>query len=425
MGMKVQLVPMVVDTKAKSERAIRVPFNPFYTATRPMQIAPCGIHPVMANETLTAFKFESRVVTDPLAAPLIGAAMEYYLFYVKLTDLISISDAVKAMITTPLTPYANATAADAAWYHNGGGVNWTKLAYQRVIETWFRTEMESAATAVVGDYNIASIKHPHTGPFGSIAEAANVAGLSDLGDQTTSEALDLALESYDQLRDNGLINMSYEDYLRMVGIRTTREADHEPELITQFRKWSYPTNTVDPATGVPTTAMSFVFDETRQKLRKAFKEWGFLLLLSVYRPKFYRANQGGAVAHFFDRGVSWIPSVLSENPATSLRIFQDAATDGPLGTSQAAGYAVDMRDLLHYGDQFTNVSLGAASGRNLATLPLDATEARYVTSADIDAVFSGANKTIRQDGYYKPSILSPMGPDVTGQNLALMGGFGG
>lgn len=424
MAMQVQLVPMMVSDQKKTERVIRTPFNPFYVANRPMQIAPVGIHPVLAGETMTAFKFESRVITDPLANPLSGAAQEYYLFYVKLTDLVSISDAVKAMITTPLTPYANATAADAAWYHNGGGVNWLKLCYNRIIETWFRTEMESAATAVVGDYNIASIKHPHTGPFGSIAEAANVTGLSDLGDQTTSEALDLALESYDQLKDNGLINMSYEDYLRMVGIRTTRESDHEPELISQWRKWSYPTNTVEPTTGVPTSALSYVFEETKQKLRKSFKEWGFLILLTVHRPKWYRANQGASVANFFDRGVSWIPSVLNDNPATSIRIFNDAATDGPLGTSQAAAYAIDMKDLLHYGDQFTNLSLATAQGRNLATLPLDATEARYVTTADMDAVFSGANKTIRQDGYFKPSILSPVGPDATGQNLAIMQGFG-
>lgn len=417
--MKVQLVPMVVGDGQKSQRVTRSPFNPFYIASRPMQITPCGIHPVLANETLTNMKFEARMVTDPLASPLSGGALEFYCFYVKLTDLVSIDDAVKAMITTPLTPYTNATASNAAWYHNGGGVNWTKLCYDRIVEVYFRTEQESASTAVVGDYALASIKSPHTGAFGSIAEAANYTGLSDLGDQTTSEALDLALESYDQLKDNGLINMSYEDYLRMVGIRVNREANHEPELLWSTRKWSYPTNTVDPATGVPTTAMSFVM-ENATKSRKLFKEWGFLVLLSVFRPKFFRANQNGAVAHFFDRGVSWIPSILNQNPATSIRLFTDAATDGPLGTSQATGYGLDMADLLHYGDQFTNLSLASASGRNLATLPLDATEARYVTTTDMDAIFSGASKTWRCDGYWKPSMLSNVGPDQTGQNLSLM-----
>lgn len=424
MAVKVQLVPMMVADKARTERVVRSPFNPFYVANRPMQLAPVGIHPVLANETMTSFKFESRVVTDPLANPLSGAGQEYYLFYVKLTDLVAVDDAVRSMITTPLTPYVNASAANVAWYHNGGGVNWLKLCYDRIIETWFRTEMEAANTALLDDYALASIRHPHTGAFGSIAEAANLTGLSDLGDQTTSEALDLALESYDQLKDNGLINMSYEDYLRMVGIRTTKEADHEPELIWSNRKWAYPTNTVDPATGVPSSALSYVF-EVSTKTKKIFKEWGFLVMLTCHRPKFYRKNQGGSVAHFFDRGVSWIPQVLSENPATSVRIFSDTATDGPLGTSQAGVYALDMRDLLHYGDQFTNLSMAAGSGRNLATLPLDASEARYVSAADVDAVFSGANKTVRQDGYWKPSILSPVGQDVTGQNMAIMSGFGG
>jgi hypothetical protein len=79
-----------------------------------------------------------------------------------------------------------------------------------------------------------------------------------------------------------------------------------------------------------------------------------------------------------------------------------------------------MRDTLHYGDQFTNLSLAAASGRNLATLPTDANESRFVSTADMDAIFSGANKAIRYDGYWKPSILGQAGQDQTGQNLAMV-----
>lgn len=404
----------------KQLRSTRQPFNPFYVASRPMQVTPIGsAHPVLANETLVNMKFESRVVSDPLISPLSGGAMEYYLFYIKLTDLITIDDAVKQMITAPFTPYVNASAANVAWYHNGGGVNWTKLCYDRVIETYFRTEMETSAQFVVGDYALASIRWPHNGPFESIAEAANVTGLSDLGDMTTSTALDQALEAYQLLKDNGLINMSYEDYQRMVGVRVPKEEDHEPELIWTTRKWSYPTNTVEPTTGVPSSALSYVF-EASAKSRKSFKEWGFLLPVSVFRPKWMRANQNAAMSHFFDRGVSWIPAILNPDPATSTRIFADTATDGPLGVSQALAYAVDMRDLLHYGDQFTNLSLAAASGRNLATLPTDANEARYVSSVDMDAIFSGASKTIRQDGYWKPSILGSSGPDSSGQNLAMI-----
>lgn len=403
----------------KSLRQTRSPFNPFYVSGRPMQIVPCGIHPVLANETMTATKFECRVVTDPLTNPLAGASQEFYMFYVKLTDLTTVTAAVRNMITTPFTPYANVTAADPLFYHNGFGINWLKLCYDRIIECHFRTEQESAATAVVGGYSLASIRSPHTGGFASIAEAANLAGLSDLGDMTTSEALDQALEAYTLLSDNNLINMSYEDYQRMVGVKVQTEGDHEPELLWTTRKWSYPTNTVEPTTGVPSSAMSFVF-ENSTKARKIFKEWGFLVMLSVYRPKFFRGNQGAAMAHFFDRGVSWIPSVLNSDPATSIRIFEDTVPDGPLGASQAVKYGLDMRDVLHYGDQFTNLSLAAPSGRNLAALPTDASEARFISSADMDATFSGASKAIRYDGYWKPSILGQAGNDVTGQNLAMV-----
>lgn len=414
---RIKIVPQMME-QFKSKRMTRSPFNRFYTASRPMQITPVGIHPVLAGETMVSLKFESRMVTDPLAAPLEGGALEYYLYYVKLTDLVSVDDAVKAMITTPFTPYVNATAANSAWYHNGGGVNWLKLCYDRIVEVDWRTEGESSSTAVVGDYALASIRSPHTGAFSSIAEAANVSGLSDLGDMTSSTALDQALESYQLLKDNGMVNMTYEDFLRMVGMRVTTEKDREPELIWTTREWKYGTNTVEPTTGVPSTAMSYVFEKDA-KSRKKFTEWGFLVMLSVWRPSWFRGNQGASLAHFFDRGVAWIPQMLNPDPATSIRIFADTATDGPLGASQATGYALDMSDLLHYGDQFTNLSLGTASGRNVATLPLDATEARFVTATDMDAVFSGANKTWRQGGYWKPGILSDRGPDTTGVNLAM------
>lgn len=74
----------VVNQVQKQGRVTRKPVHNFNVETRPFQIQPVMIAPVLAGETLNNLLLQSRVVTMPLKNPLIGWWKEYYFFYVKL-----------------------------------------------------------------------------------------------------------------------------------------------------------------------------------------------------------------------------------------------------------------------------------------------------------------------------------------------------
>ena len=69
------------------KRVMRNPAHPWQLRTRPYQIQPCMISPVLPGETLKNLVGMSRVVTKPIANPLIGWWCEYYVFYVRLRDI--------------------------------------------------------------------------------------------------------------------------------------------------------------------------------------------------------------------------------------------------------------------------------------------------------------------------------------------------
>jgi hypothetical protein len=71
----------------KSRRIPRNPQHRFYLETRPWQIQPFLIAPVLPGETMKNLLLQSRVVSDPLLASLTGWFCEYYFFYCKHRDL--------------------------------------------------------------------------------------------------------------------------------------------------------------------------------------------------------------------------------------------------------------------------------------------------------------------------------------------------
>ena len=79
-------------------RKSRRPSHPFQLKTRPWQIQPFCIAPVLPGETLKNLLLQSRVVSDPLKHPLIGWWCEYYYFYVKHRDLAGRDDFTEMML---------------------------------------------------------------------------------------------------------------------------------------------------------------------------------------------------------------------------------------------------------------------------------------------------------------------------------------
>jgi len=95
--------------------------------------------------------------------------------------------------------------------------------------------------------------------------------------------------------------------------------------------------------------------------------------------------------------------MMRDDPYTSMVLVPTATVgNGPLA-NQTEGYWFDMRDLLLYGEQFTNFALGASDGG--IAMPQADGQKRYPTLAMADALFSGENKQILEDGICNLTIL--------------------
>lgn len=406
----------IVQEMPKQRRIERSPSHQFHLKTRPWQIQPCVIAPVLPGETLKNAQLQSRVVTQPLKNPFIGWWTEYFMFYVKHRDLEQ--SARDAMIDLMLDPEATLTslqtAAQVKTYHYANAVDFVQLCLTRVVEEYFRDESETYAAAGLVDGLPVAAAVPNEAMWTDSLIDTTVLPDGGVAVDGTSPTTDVSYEQFDAkykqwefLRANKLIDMTYEDYLRSFGVRVADpEKPHIPELLRHWREWTYPTNTVDPATGIPSTAASWAIQGRADKDR-LFKEPGFIFVCTVSRPKVYLNKQRGAAVHMLDTPMSWLPALLRDEPYTSMREFTNA--NGPL-TGTTNGYWVDVRDLFLYGDQFVNFAI-TDTGYGEVALPTAAMQKKYPSATDMDNLFTGATtatRLIQQDGILNMSILGTL-----------------
>ena len=250
-------------------------------------------------------------------------------------------------------------------------------------------------------------------------EGDAIAGATDAGD------LDRLMDAFNALRALGIADMTYEDWLRSQGIAIPDKDENKPELLAHFSEFQYPSNTIDPSTGTPSSAVSWVFKNGNRD-PKFFKEPGFVMGISVTRPKVYFSGLAGSAAGFAQRAWDWTPNYTADMPETSLKYF--APGTGPMGdrTTDTDAYWLDMRDELLYGDQWQNVVafnvVPATTGANhLLALPDTALNWKYPTEAMCKSFFVDAAGTafhIRQDGYVSLNIKG-LQVDFTKGNFAL------
>lgn len=413
----------------KTGRVGRYPKHVFQTVAQPMVAWPFMIAPVLPGETLDNLFFESRVVSDPVLNKLIGWKHEYYFFYCKISDLMT--DAIRDMFVDPTNTDLTATlgvgANDRAFYTAKGGIDYAKRCYHRVIDTWFRDAGEDHTDHVTADGK-AIVQIKDTFWMDSITDEDLMPQGADLPDDAANATigdLDRLMDAWEQLRALGLAQPTYEDFLRSYGIAIPNKDEDKPELLCRFSDFQYPTNTINPANGTPTSALSWVF-KNGDKKAKFFKEPGFIIGVHVTRPKLYYAGLAGNMAAFMGRAWDWMPNYLRDMPETSLKHFP---TDtGPLGdrTTAPDGYWVDMNDLLMYGDQWHDVqafpAVPANVGANhLIALPAgDTFNAKYLAEADLDDFFvTDGTEYIRSDGYVSLAIKGAQ-RDTTRGNFAQM-----
>jgi len=367
-----------------AERHTRSPKHNFAVDTQMWEIQPICIAPVLPGETLNGLTIQTRVVTPPLKSKTVGWWLEYYFFYVPFRQMPDAANLVAMFIDPTIT--LSPTAASGRDYYDGRGYNFTSQCLEVVTREWFRREGESWSAYVIRT--------------GRPAASVNMDNLSESLIDTTllpdGGALTGNLDDLDRARivleyrrqlemagaDGGQVD--YEEILASYGasLRVAQRRDR-PELLRYIRDWTYPTNTVEPTTGVPTTAASWAINDRADKNR-AFNEPGFIFGVQVIRPKVYMTNQTGNGSVLLDRAQRWLPPTMEEaGMERSLAEFTNA--QGPYGKAAggfANGYWLDVRDLFNHGDQYLDPAVaGNWSNYNPVALPTVGQDARYPTLA--------------------------------------------
>ena len=404
----------LLENQPKVGRVSRRPKHPFSLRTRPWQIQPFMIAPVMPGETMKNLLLQSRTVTKPIKNKLVGWWCEYMFFYVKHRDLSIASNLIDMhMKNTPL-PGGLRNVTYSPGYNTGvNSVNYVQYCWESVVTHWFRMEGDGAWNAPnIGGIPIANINHI-TGleSLRSGADAAPVQDHETPGEVSTLPfGVDAAwadeYEQWQSMRALKLTEVSFEDYLRQFGVKTKeiQEDESRPELIRHMREFSYPTNTVEPTTGVASSAVVWSSADRADKDRY-FSEPGFIFGVQVVRPKVYFSGQKGALVGYLDDAFAWLPAASMDQGWTTVRNYN--FDTGPLAGAEGSGsYWLDLRDLYVYGDQYVNYAV--AAGDPIVSLPSGGFKSRYASATDADNLFVGATaatRLIETDGVVSLSIL--------------------
>ena len=400
---------MAVQVMQNVGRRSRTPTHTFQVRHIPFGIQPFFIAPVLAGETMKNLLFQSRAVSDPIRNPLVGWWLEYYFFYVKLTDLDARDTIMNALIDPTNSMASLNEAANIRYYHAAGGPNWTKLCLKRVVEEYFRDEGDAWDIFKVDTDIPQAMLQGETWQNSLMTSAALVNNDFNVdlnaNETITASEIERAWSQWQLLKSGNLVDMSWEDYLRTFGVKPPEEATHRPELIRYVREWTYPTNHIDPTNGAATSAVSWGIQERADKDR-FFKEPGFLFGVTVARPKVYSTKQTGSAVELMENAYAWLPAALRSDANASL--VRNTGTNSVLTGLGATEYVVDMKDLLLYGDQFLNFDATAANinASGVALPANDLSNIRFVPSADINGLFVSQDvNRVRQDGVVRLSIL--------------------
>lgn len=415
----------------RTERPVRKPSFPFNLKFKPWQLQPCFCAPVLPGETVMQSTLQVQAWSDPLAAVLknTGWTFEYYQFYTRFIDLAGweiatdgIGKDLQDMIVSDESISSYQDADGNAWtYCPPGGVDFLLEQTKRITEVFFRfggeawDERTLDGVPIVGAFP-AGRRDVWDKLTLNSAYADRRQGLDfDASGTITVDDIALAYKAYGAAMDGTVMDMDFDDWARAAGGKAPlgaqnvdREDKHLPEAMCHHRKWTYPTNTVEPSTGVPAVAVGWREEmKTERNQMIACPTWGWITGYIVVRPKVYYKNQEGLVAAMMQDRDNWFPPQLDARLYQPHLLIDDDT--GPLKATMGAGnvdYWVSLCDLLRNGEQFLNYAPAAASTA-VVTLPTSDGKRHYPSDADIMAVFSDTtNGRIRADGIVNLAIKS-------------------
>jgi hypothetical protein len=399
-------------------RVGRRPETHFELVFKPYQIQPFCFFPVLPGETLMNCNVQLQLWTDPLKAILKNQLWhaEVYFYYVKFRDLPGWEDPGSGL-GHDLIDMIESNEALTPWLVAGGnawsgcpkyGVDYVRYALQRVVESYWRDEGVAAEGAglTVDSVPISTVLGARRDVTDRFTVNASYTDRRqaldwDASGTITVDDVEMAYREWVGQKD-GEMSMDYEDWVRAAGGKAVTKSDereelHLPEELTGFREFTYPVNTVEPSTGVPSVAVGW---RLRKGLRKMFRfeEWGWVLGVVNIRPKLLHGNQNGLFADMMQTRDNWFPPNM--DPRSWQPHLNIAEDKGPLESAVTVGqasYWVNLRDLLKYGEQFTNYVPTPTNGAFAATP--NTTGNFFPASGDVMAPFSDTtNGRIRAAG---------------------------
>lgn len=433
------------NTAKRQMRRHRRPQEPFNIRSRPFEITPFMIHPVLPNESLDNLLFQVDAYSDPIVNRNLGWHANYQFFYVPLMALthevyaegssgnFSADDIASMMLTAGAggnigTTLGVASAISVPNFVFKGAFDWLSKCMDTIVNRFYRDEgnYTGYVPASSMEYPLAYINQRSW--IHSLKEESAGTDDPDLPGVDEVEELDI-LSGYSThqtqweiMRDSGLEDITYDDYLKAQGVRLgkSERRDSEtdlvapvPELIRFVRKWVRPISTFDPADGSAATGLRWNCVERADKTRY-FKEPGFVIGVACTTPKIYLGNQKGAIVGLLTQAEHWLPTVLQGFGYTSVSEVLDSVTDGPL-INQDEDYWFDIGDLFNYGGGgFINHALGAAQ-HALAIPDGNPLNKRYLDEAEIKSLFvdSTNDQHIYQDGVVHLDVLTTIPTDMT------------
>jgi len=384
-------------------RVQRQPNFPIAGSLKPYGLYPAMATPVLPGETLLDFEMKRRMLSMPVRHPLVGAWLETWLVYVKLTD---IDPALAEMFVSqdmPTTGYT-ASAANARYFTKAGQIDWIGLCMASIWDAYFADASEIGGTRPTidgvlmrGRKNVDWAHNLMFTPDGMTA--------ADLPSNPEAQ-----LTGMQMMALAGMSELTYEKYLAQYSVSQKETADLQgkPEILRYVPSWTVPTNSIDPASGAPSSAWAWS-DAFKAEKPMRFPEPGFLILVQSVTPKMFSdafdATRLGGMWGFAD----WFPSYNLSDPAAGIVEINadDPAFLAAFGAAADGGLLVDHRDLLTRGEAFVNHGWDAGPYRipRISTqrvtagdaTPLQRLRGKYPSLDDVNALFVEHTATTPDD----------------------------
>lgn len=392
----------LVQAGMTKSRVNRRPNFPMLGTVRPFGLYPMMVHPVLPGETLQSFNAKLRLLSQPIKNPFVGCWAEFWLVYVKLTDLDAALSEMFISEDVSAVPYQRGTQSDRL-FTAAGQVDWVGMCLQKFHEDYMLDQGETART--LGDVPLMRRK--------SMDWMQNLVFTPDGVD---TDALpsdpDAQLTGFDMMNMMGMSELTYEQYLTSYGVSSARIPNGNCEILRYAPSWTLPTNHVEPTTGAPSSAYSWSVDMKADK-PKMFAEPGFVMMVGAVRPKVYDRRKVASLVGNLWGFADWFPVYNLTDPAGGIREISsdDLVWDAAIKASDPVqSMLYDHRDLLSHGETFVNdqsANVTYPTPEGPAPAALDGSEdgpelrGEYLSSAEIDALFTGttvASRTFYYEG---------------------------